>query len=217
MSIDTENGTYQCIYTNQLTYDFLNFLEVNVFNLPSTCYFQLWWSKSWHICPRVKYVNSLRPSDAYICGSRLTMTGSDNGLSSERCQAIIGTNAGILLIGHLGTNYSENLIKILIFSFTKNAIESVICEMAAILPRPQCVNSCRLSDITRHNMSAPLRHVVLNQQLDVFFPIARLGADQWKLHIICSYWEESSYFSTRDVIFVSTILWHHRSELRRPN
>ena len=51
----------------------------------------------------------------YICVSRLT----DNGLSPGRCQTIIWTNAGILLIGPLGTNLSEILIKIYIFLFKK--------------------------------------------------------------------------------------------------
>ena len=55
----------------------------------------------------------------HICISRLTITGSDNGLSPGRRQAIIWTNAGILLIGPLGTNFNENLIEILTFSFTK--------------------------------------------------------------------------------------------------
>ena len=55
----------------------------------------------------------------HICVSRLTVTGSDNGLSPGRRQAIIWTNAGILLIGPLGTNFSENLIEILTFSLTK--------------------------------------------------------------------------------------------------
>ena len=45
--------------------------------------------------------------------------GSDNGLSPIRRQAIILTNAGLLLIGLLGTNVSEILIKIQIFSFKK--------------------------------------------------------------------------------------------------
>ena len=36
-------------------------------------------------------------SDAYICISILTIIGSDNGLSPGWCQAIIWTNAGILL------------------------------------------------------------------------------------------------------------------------
>ena len=55
----------------------------------------------------------------HICVSRLTITGSDNGLSPGRRQAIIWTNAGILLIGPLWTNFSENLIEILTFSYTK--------------------------------------------------------------------------------------------------
>ena len=44
---------------------------------------------------------------------------SDNGLSSGQHQAIIWTNAGILLIGTLGTNFSEILIKLQNFSFMK--------------------------------------------------------------------------------------------------
>ena len=55
----------------------------------------------------------------HICASKLTIIGSDNGLSPDRCQAIIWTNAGILLIGPLGTNFSEILIEILTFSFEK--------------------------------------------------------------------------------------------------
>ena len=48
----------------------------------------------------------------HICVNKLTIIGSDNGLSLGRCQAIIWTNAGILLIGPLGTNFSEILIEI---------------------------------------------------------------------------------------------------------
>ena len=36
-----------------------------------------------------------------------TVIGSDNGLSPGRRQAIIWANDGILLIGHLGTNFIE--------------------------------------------------------------------------------------------------------------
>ena len=55
----------------------------------------------------------------HICISKLTIIGSDNGLSPHRHQAIIWTSAGILLIGPLGTNFSEILIEIYIFSFKK--------------------------------------------------------------------------------------------------
>ena len=42
----------------------------------------------------------------HICVSKLTIIGSDNGLSPGRRQAIIWTNAGILLIGALATNFN---------------------------------------------------------------------------------------------------------------
>ena len=78
----------------------------------------------------------------HICVGKLIIIGSDNGLSPCLSpgwgQAIIWTNAGILLIGPLGTNFSEILIEI-----KENVFESVICEMAAILSRPQCVNTLR--------------------------------------------------------------------------
>ena len=57
------------------------------------------------------YVNSLGPV-THICVGNLTIIGSDNGLSPGRHQAIIWTNAGILLIGPLRTNISEILIEI---------------------------------------------------------------------------------------------------------
>ena len=48
----------------------------------------------------------------HICVSDLTSIGSDNGLSPGRRQAIIWTNAGILLIGPLGTNFSSVSMRI---------------------------------------------------------------------------------------------------------
>ena len=55
----------------------------------------------------------------HICVGNLIIIGSDIGLSPGRRQAIIWTNAGILLIGTLGTNFSEILIEIQTFSFKK--------------------------------------------------------------------------------------------------
>ena len=55
----------------------------------------------------------------HICVGKLTTIASDNGLSPGRRQAIIWTNDGLLLIGPLGTNFSEILIEILTFSFKK--------------------------------------------------------------------------------------------------
>ena len=55
----------------------------------------------------------------HICVGKLTTIGSDNGLSPGRRQAIIWTIAGILLIGPLGTNFSEISIGIQLFSLKK--------------------------------------------------------------------------------------------------
>ena len=55
----------------------------------------------------------------HICVIKLTIIVSDNNLSPGRCQAIIWTNVGILLIWPLGTYYNEIWIEIHIFSFKK--------------------------------------------------------------------------------------------------
>ena len=43
----------------------------------------------------------------HICVSKQTIIGTYNGLSPGQRQAIIWTNAGILLIGPLGKNFNE--------------------------------------------------------------------------------------------------------------
>ena len=70
----------------------------------------------------------------HICIGKLTIIGSDNGLLPGRRQAIIWTIAGILLIGPLGTNFSEILIKIHTFSFKK-----IHLKMASRKWRPFCL------------------------------------------------------------------------------
>ena len=55
----------------------------------------------------------------HICVSKLAIISSDNGLAPGRRQAIIWTNAGILLTEPLGTNFNEISIEIHTFSFKK--------------------------------------------------------------------------------------------------
>ena len=55
----------------------------------------------------------------YLCVSKQTIIGSDNGLSPGRHQAIIRTNDGILLIWTMETNFSEILCEIHTFSLKK--------------------------------------------------------------------------------------------------
>ena len=65
--------------------------------------------------------------------------GSGNGLSPVRWQAITSTNADLLSIGPLGTNFSEIQIEIKKIFIHENAFENVVCEMAAILSRGRWV------------------------------------------------------------------------------
>ena len=69
---------------------------------------------------------------------KLTIIGSDNGLSPGRRQAIIWTNAGKLFIWPLGTNFSKILIEINTFSF-KKCISKYRLENGSHLSRPQYV------------------------------------------------------------------------------
>ena len=80
----------------------------------------------------------------HICVSDLTSISSDNSLSPGRRQAIIRTNAGILLIRPLETNLSEILIKIWIFSFKKMGLK-----VSSAKWRPFCIG---LNVLTKWSM-----------------------------------------------------------------
>ena len=60
---------------------------------------------------------------AHICVGKLTNIGSNNGSSPAQRQAIIWTNAEILLIGPSGTTFSDILVKIHPFSFQKRHLK----------------------------------------------------------------------------------------------
>ena len=68
------------------------------------------------------------------CVSKLTIIGSDNGLSPGWRQAIIWINAGILLIRTSGTNFSEILSEIRAFSLKKMHLK-----MSTAKWRPFCL------------------------------------------------------------------------------
>ena len=70
----------------------------------------------------------------HICVGNLTIIGSDNGLSPGRRQAIIWTNAGILLIRTLGTNFSEIFSEVHTFSFKRMHLK-----MSSAKWRPFCL------------------------------------------------------------------------------
>ena len=60
-------------------------------------------------------------------------------MSPDRHQAIIWTIAGILLIGSLGIKCLWNFNRNSSIFIQENVLENVVCEMASILVRPQCV------------------------------------------------------------------------------
>ena len=86
----------------------------------------------------------------HICVSKQTIIGSDNGLSPGLLQAIIWTNAAILLIGPLGTKFNEILIEIQTFSFKKMHLK-----MSSGKWRPFCLGlnvlKCASVDKTDNN------------------------------------------------------------------
>ena len=105
------------------------------------------WTFNFKVCGNIKEMFSKQTHQfhylthwgrvTHICVSKLTSVGSDNGLLPGRHQAIIWTNAGTLLIGLLGSNFSENPY---IF-IQENAFENGIWKMTSILTRPQCVKA----------------------------------------------------------------------------
>ena len=119
----------------------------------------------------------------HICVVKLTIIGSDNGLSPGRCQAIIWTNAGILLIGPLGTNFSEISIGILIFSFKKMCLKVLSTKW-----RPLCLGL---------NV---LKLAAWQHQAFTWTSVDTLCQSNIKEHISMKYYSECLYFHLRKYI-----------------
>ena len=96
----------------------------------------------------------------HTCVGKLTIIGSDNGLSPGRRQAIIWTNTGILLIRPLGTNFSEIFIRIQTFSFKKMHLK-----MASAKWRPFCLGL----NVLKLNMVLLMQVYVVKPIIDVNF------------------------------------------------
>ena len=94
----------------------------------------------------------------HICISKLTIIGSNNGLSPDRRQAITWINDGLSLITPLGTNFSEIWSEIHTFHSRECILETVVCEMASILSRPQCVELLHVFSHLCPNFSGDLPH-----------------------------------------------------------
>ena len=75
----------------------------------------------------------------HICVGKMIIIDSDNGLSPGRRQAIILTNAGILLIGILGTSFTETLREIHTYPVKKIHLKTLSAKW-----RPFC---CGLNEL----------------------------------------------------------------------
>ena len=100
----------------------------------------------------------------HLCVGKLTIIGSDNGLSPGRRQAIIWTNDGMLLIWALGTNFSEILSEIQTFSFWKNRLK-----VSSAKWRPFCLG---LNELKMYNgpskCSSEIEHIGAGTKWQVF-------------------------------------------------
>ena len=132
---------------------------MSVFSIQlKTCHWPQVWGRAEKISTMTQHlINSILESHVlthwgramHICVSKLTIIGSDNGLSPGRRQAITWTNDGILLIGPLGTNFSEILSKIHTFSFKKMHLKT-----SSAKRRPFCLGLHVLSKNTVCNLSS---------------------------------------------------------------
>ena len=117
-------------------------LERNIHHhIPATL---VWWL----ICVEIKILTHWGRV-THICVGNLTIIGSDNGLSPGRRQAIIWTNAGILLIGPLGTDFNEISIESHTFLFKK-----MYFNMSSAKWRPFCLGLNVLTHWGRDKMAA---------------------------------------------------------------
>ena len=128
----------------------------------------------------------------HICVGNLTLIGSDNGLSPDRRQAIIWSNAGILLIRPLGTNFSEILIEILRYSFKKMRLN-----VSSAKWRPFCLGLNVLKCPTKHDKIAwgpfthhrPSVHFEKQDSIEhILIPLNNTPGTLTHLKILSEYW-----------------------------
>ena len=112
----------------------------------------------------------------HICVRKLTIIVSDNGMLHGWHQAIIWPNAGILLIGPLGTNFSEILIHIDIFSFKK-----MYLKMSSENWWPFCLSLNMLTSmkVFQDNSSAMAAMNIILLHMSVYFEYHIINDDMY--------------------------------------
>ena len=171
----------------------------------------------------------------HICVGKTTIISSDNGLAPCRRQAIIWTNAGILLIGTLGTNFSGILIEWYSFSFKKMHMK-----MSSGKWRPSCLGLNMLKTWRPHDMETllalqslcggnppvivtldPLYKRPVRRGLDAFFVYSLMHLlnkqpnCRWSVMQYCSLWRVFITFTagTRTLISGKTVAPPSRTSL----
>ena len=93
----------------------------------------------------------------HIRVSKLPIIGSDNGLSPDRHQAIIWTNARLLLIWTLGTNFSEISSEIHTFSFQKMHLKRSCMKWRPFRFGLNVLRQCDLTRKRQYNFQSKLQ------------------------------------------------------------
>ena len=127
----------------------------------------------------------------HIFFSKLSVIGSDNGLSPGRRQAIIWINAGIFLIEALGTNFSEILSEIHTFSFT-----IMHFKMSSVKWRPCCRSLSVLKHVSlgssnrwnRTSNKLTLTLLTLSYHLSQLWPNQKTSHDQPYTWLLWAIW-----------------------------
>ena len=136
----------------------------------------------------------------HICVGNLTIIGSDNGLSPGRHQVITWTSVGILLIGPLGTNFSEMLVEIHTFSFKKIHLKMLFGKW-----QPFCLG---LNVLTLELQMVPESWELQN------------GTRIWQHGRKHQYWMYSTVYTKINafgfVLLCSVLLWSHDQILMIP-
>ena len=140
----------------------------------------------------------------HICVGSLTIIVSDNGLSPGRRQAIIWTNVGRLLIGPLGTNFSEIIIEILTFSFKKMRLKASSAKW-----RPFCLGLNVLNENTTKHVHWWLRKdFIANKPLILTWEV---NSNKWISFLAICMRYYCSVVSMRyySMIIAQNIPWSH--------
>ena len=140
----------------------------------------------------------------HICVGNLTIIGSDNDLSPGRRQAITWTNVGILLIGPLGTNFSEMSIEIHTFSFKK-----IHLKMSSGKWRPFCLG---LNVLTDDAAVTSIKYECNWMDLRSTFPASKIPLIEKLTNRNLSTSNQGSFSGTAAIIWFTQCHWNNPEE-----